>query len=529
MSDRVLIIDALSAGDGRRTRSRDSIGCGPRTIAGVFEKKQIGCRIARSEDITSRSQLKGFEHLALSAMTMDIPVSRRLVKMWRNANKGRVLVGGPVSSDITTVLELVKPDVMIIGEGEVTLEELLKVGFLNDEVDLSEIKGIAYSSSSGPVVTSERTPIPEGELEKYRPSTFRILDYRAYAASKVYVETVRGCSNYRRTRLELGTGRMCSECGGCDADDPGERLDCPEEIPPGCGFCSVPATWGPPRSRSTESIVDEVRELLDLGAHRVVLEAPDFLDYRRGQTPLTDPCYPPANLRAIEELLNAIAALDSVSNEDARISIENVKACLFTEEVARVISDTIPGTSPNIGLETGSESHLRAIGKCGSPGDVLQAIQIARRFGMTPFVYLIFGLPGETEETVDESIRLMQKLSETGAERIILYGFRALPGSAFEGFPEPTGGHSLGIKMQKAAAKINRSKKKDYVGRIIRGIAAEESWARHGYTMVYPFDEGPIMTIQGGFSPGTMLDVEVTEVLSDGLLLGQRVKKNISG
>jgi radical SAM superfamily enzyme YgiQ (UPF0313 family) len=523
MSERVLIVDALSAGDGRRTSSRDSIGCGPRAIAGVFEKNQIGCKIIRVEEITSRAQFRGFGHLALSAMTMDFSVSHKVANLWRYSRpNGTLLVGGPISSDVATTLEQIRPDVLIVGEGEATLDELLAAGFLEERIDLSEIRGIAYGSSKSTIVNAERPHIPEAELGNYRPSTSRILDYRAYAASKVYVETIRGCSNYRRTRLGLRNGRICSECDGCDSNDPEVRLDCPEEIPAGCGFCSVPATWGPPRSRSIKSIVDEVGELLDLGVHKVVLEASDFLDYRRGQPPLTDPCHPPANMDAIRELLSAIAALGPIAAGDARVSIENVKACLFTAEVARTISDTIPGSSPNIGLETGSESHSRAIGKCGSPGDVLRAIKIARQFGMSPFVYLIFGLPGETAETVEESINLMRQLSDAGAERIILYGFRALPGSAFEDFPEPPRDYSLGVKMHKAATKINRSKKKDYVGNVVRGIAAEPSWARHGYTMVYPLEEGPIMTIPGGFSPGTVLDIKITRVLSDGLLLGER-------
>jgi hypothetical protein len=41
MSDKVLIIDALSSGSGLRQSSRDAIGCGPRAIAGVFENKRI--------------------------------------------------------------------------------------------------------------------------------------------------------------------------------------------------------------------------------------------------------------------------------------------------------------------------------------------------------------------------------------------------------------------------------------------------------------------------------------------------------
>ena len=525
MTDRVLIVDALSAGTGQRRSSRDSIGCGPRTVAGVFEKHGISCNIHRVEEILDKNTLlRKFSHVAVSAMTMDLPAVTKLVKLWRSSHRqGRILIGGPIAADPIRLKEL-NPDVIVIGEGEVTLSELITRGFFDKYVELSEIQGIAFPVGDQIVTTRPRELISTKSLSKeYKPSTTRIIDYNAYQASKVYVEVTRGCSNFRRTRYPLMDGRQCTECGNCDATEAEVRMDCPEEIPPGCGFCSVPGTWGPPRHRSTDAIVEEVRELLDLGVHRIVLESPGFLDFMRGKEPLTDPCYPPANLDAIKDLLGRLNELPQVANKTAYISIENMKACLFSEEVAQMLVDSMMGASPNIGLETGSEQHLKDIGKCGSPNDVISAVQIAAKHGISPFVYFIYGLPGETEETVQESIEIMRAVSKAGAERIILYGFRALPGSAFADYPESSTKDEFGLQLRKEAERINRKKKDNYLGRIIRGIAAETSWARHGYTMVNPLEEGPLMTVPGGHSPGTLLNIRVTKVLSDGLVEGEIV------
>jgi tRNA A37 methylthiotransferase MiaB len=231
-------------------------------------------------------------------------------------------------------------------------------------------------------------------------------------------------------------------------------------------------------------------------------------------------------LEAIKDLLGKLNALPQVVNKTAHIAIENMKACLFTEEVAQTLVDSMMSSSPNIGLETGSEKHLRDIGKCGSPGDVISAVQIASKYGMNPFVYFIYGLPGETEDTVKESIEIMKAVSEAGAERIILYGFRALPGSAFENHPESSTTSELGLLLRSEADRINREKKDNYIGKVIRGIAAEPSWARHGYTMVNPLEEGPLMTVPGGYSPGTLLDVRVDKVLSGGLVAGEVIQNN---
>ncbi|MHA2312574.1 MAG: B12-binding domain-containing radical SAM protein [Candidatus Thorarchaeota archaeon] len=519
-----MIVDALSAGTGRRTSSRDSIGCGPRAVAGVLERHDISCRITRAEELLSNpGRMKNFDHMAISAMTMDLPVVRKISKKWRKTNsRGRMLVGGPVSSEPKTIVRDLKPDILVIGEGEATLDELLRFGFLDEFIDCSAISGVAYLDGKSVQFTSPRQFITPEEMSSFFvPSATRVVDYHAYQAARVYVEVVRGCSNFRRTTIELPSGQECTDCSNCDSPDLETRMDCPENIPPGCGFCSVPGTWGPPRSRSVDSIVLEVSNLIDLGVHRVVLEAPDFLDYQRGPDQLTDPCSPPANTKAIRHLLLKLSSLPAVSDGNVHLSIENMKACLFTEEVASALSESMRGTSPNIGLETGSDEHLRSIGKCGSSTDVLNAVRIAKAHDMAPFIYLIYGLPGENPETVNESIRLMREVAQAGAERIILYGFRALPGSAFADFPEPEPKDSISAPLRKEAARINRARKDKHVGTIVRGVVAEPSLTHHGFSMVYPLSEGPLMTVRGGYSPGTVLQIKVIKVLSSGLVEGE--------
>ncbi|RLI54771.1 MAG: B12-binding domain-containing radical SAM protein, partial [Candidatus Thorarchaeota archaeon] len=74
MNCRILIVDALSTGTGKRQSSRDTIGCGPRAVAGVLERRGLECRIRRAEEVLSAtSPFRGFDHLAISAMTMDLP------------------------------------------------------------------------------------------------------------------------------------------------------------------------------------------------------------------------------------------------------------------------------------------------------------------------------------------------------------------------------------------------------------------------------------------------------------------------
>ncbi|MHA1925047.1 MAG: B12-binding domain-containing radical SAM protein, partial [Candidatus Thorarchaeota archaeon] len=260
-----MIVDALSAGTGRRTSSRDSIGCGPRAVAGVLERHEVQCRIARAENLLSNpGQMKSFQHIAISAMTMDLPVVKTIAAKWKKTNtRGKLLIGGPVTAEPAAVLEELKPDVMVLGEGESTLSELIVAGLLEEQIDYSSIQGVAYLEKKSLRITPSREFLTSEEMSSlFVPSVTRIVDYQAYQAARIYVEAARGCSNFRRTTIALPSGKECTECSNCDSADLETRLDCPEDIPPGCGFCSVPGTWGPPRSRSEDSIVNEVSDLV---------------------------------------------------------------------------------------------------------------------------------------------------------------------------------------------------------------------------------------------------------------------------
>ena len=138
-----------------------------------------------------------------------------------------------------------------------------------------------------------------------------------------------------RARLAL-TEAECTGCGKCREGGLEERYYCPAGVPPGCGYCSVPSMFGPPKSRSVDGIVGEVGELISLGVRRIVLSAPDFLDYGRDllvePQPLTDPRHPEPNRSAIEDLLSWLKGLDAVAQGEVSIMIENIKGILATKE-----------------------------------------------------------------------------------------------------------------------------------------------------------------------------------------------------
>ncbi len=530
----ILIVDALGAERGFRRFTRDVIGSGPRTVAGIFENFNIKSKIMTAEQFLHKNKEQiTAEHLLVSAMTMDFPAVKQILQKWNNLREGTQkksirILGGPITAAKSNIMLNLDFDIGIIGEAEGTLSELIKKDIFHGAMNLAaieSIKGLMLQSKIGIVETGSRQYLTTAELNSFKPSTERIQDYPFYRAARIFVECVRGCSNFLRPKLQLPDGKVCNNCGTCSAAELGYRIDCPIAIPPGCGYCAVPSVYGPPRSRSVKNITTEMERLIELGASRFNLGASDFLDYQREERvapkPLTDPRFPPPNYSEIEELLSKIA--DLISGTDIHVFIENIKASLFTEQAASLISKYLPNTILSMGAETGSKVHANQLGRSSTPKEVLRAIQIAKRYDLRIYTYFIHGLPGQTLQTAIETRRFMRKLAREGINKITVYKFKPLPMSAFEGVPEPpSASHNKASKIvADAAIEINREKKRELIGTIERVIVSELSKRDKTKAIGYPLRGGPTILIEDAADVlSKIVQVKINRVLSDKLVGG---------
>ena len=525
---KALIVDALASGKGTRRATRDVIGAGPRTVAGVLEATDHEVRIAPVERYL-RTTDADYEALLVSGMTSDLQAVQRTIRKWRRDSDGPVLLGGPAASDPERALNKTGADVAIVGESEETLAELLSMG-LDELSGLEEVRGVAYRTREGVKVNPLRPVQGRDVFERYRPSTQRIKDYPLHYAARVYVEAVRGCSNYRRARIGP-LGEACTYCERCTEGGLEERYDCPAGIPPGCGYCSVPSLYGPPKSRPADAVLDEARRLLGQGVHRMVLSAPGILDYGRDllvePEPLTDPRSPEPNYEALEELLASLTALPPVEEGVASVMVENIKAALVTERAADLLGEYLGGTPINIGFETGSEAHSAALGRPDTPSETLTALRRLKKAGLKPYVYFIHGLPGQSAETVSETVHAMREAASLGAERVILYRFTSLPMSSFSGCPSgpPAARDPLSREIWGAAREANRGRKEAMAGQRLKVVVAEPYDRDHRYMVAYPLRHGPVVLLEGAEGrEGEVLDVTVAEPASDRMVRASYIR-----
>ena len=493
----IAVIDALARSRGERYTSFDVVGCGPRIVAGIAEEFGTVELYPYEKAVKNTHSLLKKDVIMFSAMSSDYPALYKLVSQLRGKGfRGNVVVGGPISFEYARLLRSGLIDFVVIGEAEIPLRGLLSY-LSGEEKSLNSTPAIAYRDRGGVVkTTSSHVHTPRELLSTIKPWTRINEAFDAPQIYRFYVEIVRGCSNFRRPMVEP----LCIKCFKCTSSAFEARLECPSSIPPGCGFCSVPHVFGPPRSRSVKVIVEEVSELVKHGARRIVLSAPDVLDYGRDELldkPLTDPCYPPANVSAIESLLNELTSLEEVKRGKVVIMIENVKACLVDENVGEALGKYLKGTTVHIGLETGCDwFNEKVLGKPITVEHVLKASKILRDRGLRPYVYLMYGLPMATKEVYLSTIKALNELRKCGVEKITLYKYLSLPATAFEelGLKPSINEHwKLINKIKDLVDKYNLNAKKELLGKEIEVFLFESGNRLYGY----PVNHGPVVFVKG--------------------------------
>ncbi len=503
----MLVIDALARASGRRYSTFDVVGAGPRVVAGLLEGLGYEVLLKTYEAVIKNpSLILSSDILMISIMTSDMGALTKLVRLARKTLgfKGLIIVGGPGSFSYREIFRKIEGvDYVLIGEAEIPLMKIFSNKKIVDslrEHNYEEIKdapALAYKVNNSVVVTSGHIHTDKELLSSVKPWVRIDESYPNHVIYRYYVEVVRGCSNFHRPLITGYKGLNCIKCMLCYHENLSLRLNCPANIPPGCGFCSVPYQFGSPRSRSPKSIVEEIHGLIEHGARRIVLSGPDFLDYMREELvypkPLTDPCNPPPNIEKIEELLNGIFEHEMVHKGKVIVSIENIKACLVNEDIARVLGKYLKGTTIHIGMETGDFEFNKLIGKPIGPEHVYRAVKLLKENGLRPYVYLMYGLPFMREKTYLKTISAVRKLRRLGVEKITLYKFTPLPHTAFQYLkPRTTGYEHFISKLKKLVTRVNMESKRKLLGRDLLVYLVENNGKIYGY----PLRHGPVVFVE---------------------------------
>jgi tRNA-2-methylthio-N6-dimethylallyladenosine synthase len=170
-----------------------------------------------------------------------------------------------------------------------------------------------------------------------------------------------------------------------------------------CAYCVVPHTRGPERSRASDSVLRELRQLADLGYTEV-----QFL----GQTvnSYADPS--PRKMR-FSELLLAAAETKGIR----RVRFTTSHPMDFSKDIVEAIegNDAVCN-HVHLPVQSGSDAVLRAMQRTYTRESYLEKIAIMRE-AKRPIAItsdIIVGFPGETEADFEETLSLMDEVKYDG-------------------------------------------------------------------------------------------------------------------
>lgn len=180
-----------------------------------------------------------------------------------------------------------------------------------------------------------------------------------------------------------------------------------------CTYCVVPSTRGRQRSRSLESILKEVKALVDDGVKEIHLLGQNVTAW--GQ----DLGIP------FEELLYQVASVEGV--ERIRFTTGHPKD--LTESIAKAMGE-IPQVCEHLHLpfQAGSNRILKLMDRGYTKEEYLEKIDMLRHYvkGITFSTDVIVGFPTETEEDFEETLDVLRKVK---FEQVFSFKFSPRPGT----------------------------------------------------------------------------------------------------
>lgn len=365
----------------------ESMPLGVAYLAAVLEKQNHQVKIidAQIEEREATKKADGFLNIGMSwqclerkikefspeiigisnLFSIQFPNVQRIAALVKKIKSIPVIVGGAHPSALPKeVLSDRNIDFVVIGEGEETLRDLL--GCLQSGKDFSELDGLAYRRDSQIIINPKTKYI--SDLDKLPFPARHLLP------TELYFKSQNLHSYYLKSRphATIITSRGC----------PGK-----------CVFCSIHTVWGNAwRARSAKEVVDEIEFLVkEYGIREVHFEDDNIsLDRRR-------------MLEICQEIINREIKIDWTTPNGVAIQTLDEDLLIKMKESGCY--------HLFIAVESGNQQMLYKVIKKGlSLTNVLRIAKILKKLKIKTSAFFIFGVLGETKETIRDSINFAKKL-----------------------------------------------------------------------------------------------------------------------
>ncbi len=231
-----------------------------------------------------------------------------------------------------------------------------------------------------------------------------------------------------------------------------------------CAYCVVPFTRGPERSRSSASILEEVRQLADVGYTEVQLLGQTVNSYRD----------PSPRRMSFAELLVATSEVQGIR----RVRFTTSHPRDFHQEIVEAI-DAVPALCDHVHLpvQSGSTRVLGAMQRGYTREEYLEKVAMIRaaRRPISLTTDIIVGFPGETQEDFEQTLSLLEVAQYDGAFSF-KYSLRPnTPAQAMaDPIPEEEKGRRLAV-LQERQRQIQTARNEALVGETLEVLVDGES------------------------------------------------------
>jgi radical SAM superfamily enzyme YgiQ (UPF0313 family) len=308
--------------------------------------------------------------VGISLTSPSFPRTKNILKSIKRTpvNKQPAVLLGGVHPTFRTEESLeAGGDIVTRGEAENTLMNL----FSDSINSLDDVKGISYFDH-------------ENFIIKHNPDAEEIKDINSvpFPARELFQK-----ENY--SVMSITTSRGC---------------------PYNCSYCSATTYWNNRvRYHSVNYVVNELKSIADLGYKLIIFEDATFsVQFKRTEAI----CQELISNNDIKSLVWSCETRPDKLNNDL-LNVFDQSRCIMI----------------NLGVESASEEVLKINKRNVKLEKVIEAIQIVKRLRTTIQVMMIFGLPGEDEQSVKETIDFLETYKP---DRVLLSLATAYPGTELD-------------------------------------------------------------------------------------------------
>ena len=319
--------------------------------------------------------LRNVDNVAYPNTHSYLPFYRKVVSHLRKLTSATIVLGGSGFSLMPRpILNDLEADYGIAGEGEILFVRFLDR--LERGQSLVQLPGVITRHDNKAL---EAMPPQRFSIQKMIMPRRERLDNEAYLrfGGMGNVQTKRGCTF-------------------------------------SCVYCTYPLIEGSKiRLRSPKQVGEEIQQLYDQGVDSVFVVDNVFN-------------FPPHHAQSIcKELLGR--------NLEVKWSCY-LHPQFVTESLLSLMKES-GCTGVEFGTDAGSDQVLKKLGKSFTKEEIRRASQLCHKVGLPSCHSLVFGGPGESRETLLETLALMDEVSPTAV--IAMVGIRLFPGTKLAEFALP--------------------------------------------------------------------------------------------